>query len=129
MRRERLRAGGEVTWLSRNDWGAGPIRAGGPVPAARFSGIVSHHTVMPMRTGETADEYMRRLQVARPDLGSEVPYSWVILPRNVSVDAVIAEGRGLGWSGAHTSGLNSTRYGIAWALNTEDQAVTSGMAA
>ncbi|MCP3856062.1 MAG: N-acetylmuramoyl-L-alanine amidase, partial [Actinomycetia bacterium] len=71
--------------------------------------------------------YMRRLQTVRPDLGPEVPYSFVVFAGDGPLDVVVCEGRGRGRTGAHTAGHNSTSYGVAYAGNTEDEPVTAGM--
>lgn len=125
-------------YSSRDDWGGGPVRSGHAAPPEQFVGWVEHHTVFAMRDydrdgflrGDVDDvrRYMQTLQVARPDLGNEVPYSWVIFPGSNDQTCIIAEGRGRGRTGAHTAGLNSTRYAWAIAGNTdEDLPVTPGM--
>lgn len=111
-----------ITVVWRADWGAGPFRAGHPISARQLAGLVLHHTYMVMRdyTGDglidVADVIaaMRHLQRVRPDLGGEVPYSWVIIKdlRN-PLHIWVCEGRGSSRTGAHTAGLNSTRLGVA----------------
>lgn len=86
-----------------------------------------HHTVIPYDGDPVA--YMQRLQVARPDLGSEVPYSFVVMPGATDDDAVIGVGRGWAWSGAHTIDYNRTAYGVALAGDFTDHAPTPGMLA
>ncbi len=126
-----------VTYLTRAQWGAGPLGAGHRVPLDQIAGLVAHHTVALLtdydRDGylygdhDDIKRYMRWLQKARPDLGPEVPYSFVVFEGARAGDCVVAEGRGLGVTGAHTVGLNSTRYGVAVAGNTTTRAVTPGM--
>lgn len=129
-------------YLARVDWGANPlhVQTGHAIDEAQVVGVVEHHTVFALRDwdsdgilrGDLDDirRYMRVLQHARPDLGDEVPYSWVIFAGTSDDRCVIAEGRGRGRSGAHTAGLNSTRYAFAIAGNTDaDQPVTTGMIA
>jgi hypothetical protein len=119
-------------YLTRPDWGAQPLvpTAGYPLAFTAPVGAVLHHTVMPMLPGETPDAYMRRLQRARPDLGNEVPYTFVLFPGASDASCVVAEGRGMGRTGAHTAGLNSTRIAIAVAGNTDaDCPLTAGMVA
>lgn len=126
-----------ITELARSDWGAGPLTEGHPVPAAQMVGLVVHHTVIVLPdydhdglTGGDIDDarsYMRQLQHARPDLGLEVPYSWVVLAGAGEHDAILAEGRGLTRTGAHTIGYNSTRQGVAFAGDFTDHAPTPGM--
>lgn len=131
-----------IAYLDRAAWGASPlgVSSGHAVDPAQFVGLVLHHTVFAftdrdrdsMRGGDLDDvaSYMRVLQHARPDLGDEVPYSWVVFAGVDDDSCVIAEGRGRGRTGAHTAGLNSSRYGIAVAGNTDtDQPMTAGMIA
>lgn len=128
---------GSLTIIGRATWGAGPLRSGAKIDHARFVGLAIHHTVMVMpdydrdgiRRGDIDDvkRYMRQLQTARPDLGNEVPYSWVVFPGRSPDDGVVAEGRGFGVTGAHTVGYNSTRYGVAYAGNTNTDPVTPGV--
>lgn len=84
-----------------------------------------HHTVVPY--GGDPGAYMRRMQAARPDLGLEVPYSFVVMPGATDNDAVIGVGRGWGRTGAHTIGYNDTAYGVAFAGDYTDVAPTAAM--
>lgn len=126
----------KVTYLTRADWGAGPLGSGHVVPHNQFVGLVVHHTVIVLPdydhdllvAGDLDDcvEYMRRLQHARPDLGDEVPYSFVGFEGATDGEVIVAEGRGFGVTGAHTIGYNSTRYGYALAGDYTNHAPTSG---
>jgi hypothetical protein len=126
-----------VTYLSRAQWGAGSLDAGRRAPHAQFVGLVVHHTVAVMpdwdrdgrRYGDLDDikRYMRWLKTARPDLGPDVPYSFVVFEAARDSDCVVAEGRGFGVTGAHTSGFNSSRYGVALAGNSSIRPVTEGI--
>lgn len=126
-----------VRYLSREEWEAGPIGAGHAVPHSQFTGLAVHHTVMVMPdydrdgflNGDLDDicRYMRQLQVSRPDLGLEVPYSFVVFLGADDDDCVVAEGRGFGRTGAHTAGQNSSRYGVAFAGNASVTQVTDGV--
>lgn len=119
-----------VTYLSREQWGAGPLSVGHSAPHSQFVGLVAHHTVMVQSDTYTVDEaiaYMRQLQHARPDLGPDVPYSFVVFEGAAGGDSIVAEGRGFGRTGAHTEGLNSTRYGVAHAGNSSTRPVTDGV--
>ena len=128
-----------VTFLARNQWGAGDLHSGYVVAPAQFVGLVAHHTVMVLpdydRDGFTHGDiddisrYMRTLQPARPDLGNEVPYSYVVFRGADDQSCVVAEGRGRGVTGAHTEGYNSTRYGIAFAGNADTDLITPGVLA
>lgn len=118
-----------VQFLNRFDWGADPrsVVLGAAIPHQQFVGLVIHHTVIDYVVGGDAAAYMRRLQRSRPDLGLEVPYSFVIFETEDPNSCIVAEGRGWGRSGAHTVGYNSTSYGIALAGNFTDHAPTAGM--
>lgn len=131
-----LPSGQRLILIERSDWGAGPHKAGHPIPHNQVRGLTRHHTVIILQDydrdgfmhGDLDDvkRYMKKLQAARPDLGSEVPYSWVHFAGADPNDIIIAEGRGWRWSGAHTSGYNSTRYGCALAGNYEVETPTLG---
>lgn len=133
-----------VTFLSRHDLGLPPVGdrhdAAGttraypwPKDAASFRGLVAHHTVMVLddwdrdghRFGDLDDigAFMRRLaDVRTAELGPEVPYSAVVIrDERDPAHAFVCEGRGPGRVGAHTAGLNSSRYGVAFEGNTSDR--------
>lgn len=126
-----------IYYLSRAQWEAGPLQSGYVVPKSQFVGLVAHHTVAVVPDydhdglvdGDLDDaaRFMQFLQAARPDLGPEVPYSFCLFQGAVDEDCILAEGRGLGVTGAHTVGYNSTRYGVAIVGNTNTMAVTSGL--
>ena len=128
-----------IVYLTREQWGGGPVRAGRSAPHSQFVGLVAHHTVFILpdydRDGFTHGDlddirrYMRQLQQARPDLGPDVPYSFVVFEGAQPGDAVVAEGRGFSRTGAHTEGFNSTRYGVALAGNSSTRPVTEGVLA
>ena len=122
-----------VEWLDREAWGAAPLpRLGHVVPHEQFVGLVVHHTVTNApRNGDVAAiaAHMRHLQTVRPDLGADVPYSFVVFPGPTPDAAIVCEGRGWCRTGAHTAGHNSSRYGIAFAGNFTDHAPTPGMVA
>jgi hypothetical protein len=61
---------------------------------------------------------MQQLQTIRPDLGLDVPYSFVFFLM-ANMDVVMCEGRGWGRTGAHTIGHNTDGYGIAGMGNFE----------
>ena len=128
-----------VRYLSREDWGADPDlpRLGHEIDHAQLRGVVVHHTAFAMGdydgdgyiAGDLDDiqAYMRRLQTIRPDLGLDVPYSYVCFKGASIHDAVVCEGRGRNRTGAHTKGYNSSRLGAAIAGNTSDDPVTPGV--
>jgi len=119
-----------VTVLSRDDWGADPAhpRRGHPLGPANRTEVFIHHTVVAdsdatLNEWESLDEVkaqMRRLQTIRPDLGLDVPYSFVAFCM-ANGDLVLSEGRGLGRTGAHTSGHNRSALGIAFQGNFEEE--------
>ena len=122
-----------VVYRDRARWGADESlpRLGAAVSSSQFRGLVIHHDVIgtPHPAGHmpSIDSHMRRLQVVRPDLGLDVPYSFVVFAGVDENEGVICEGRGTNRTGAHTRGLNSSRWGIAFAGNTNDDPVTPGM--
>lgn len=131
----------EYRWISRSEWGANPptVEVGHAVPLEQIVGLVVHHTVIVMPdydhdglVGGDIDDicsYMRQLQRARPDLGLEVPYSTVHFEGATPDEVIVAEGRGFGRTGAHTIGLNSTRYGCALAGDYTARQPTPGQLA
>lgn len=100
---------------------------GNAAPHSQFLGLVIHHTVTAYEVGQDPAAHMRWLQRVRPDLGSEIPYSFVIFPTADPHGCVVAEGRGFGRTGAHTVNYNSTAYGVAFAGNYENDVPTPGM--
>ena len=131
-----------ITYLTREEWGADaslPRRGYQINGAAKFRRIFNHHTVMVMGDwdgdgivhGDLDDikRYMQTLQTIRPDLGLDVPYSFVVFQGIKAEDSVVCEGRGLNRTGAHTAGFNSKSLGVAYAANTELSVVTAGMIA
>ena len=144
----KLPNGGTLTYLNRVDWGANTSypRKGYQLELVDFVGLILHHTVMVLADwdgdgithGDLDDisRYMQRLQTIRPDLGLDVPYSFVVFRGAGPNDVVICEGRGWTLSGAHTAGppstgrferYNYTRYGVAIGANTMTEPVTDGM--
>jgi hypothetical protein len=114
-------------YLDRAAWGAntGLPRLGRVVPRAQFTALVCHHTVIAFKGDVGA--YMRALQTARPDLGLDVPYSFVVFNGPGEFDYTVAEGRGFDRTGAHTQGgYNSTAYGCALAGDYTNVAPTIG---
>lgn len=121
-----------VRVLFRRDWGADPlvVRVGYAVPPEQFVGLALHHSVtgyVPTASADDVAEHARYLQTVRPDLGPDWPYSFGIGEHPNPEDAWIIEGRGVGRTGAHTAGHNSTRYGIALLGNYSDRPMTPGM--
>ena len=121
----------EILFLSRAAWGALPLpRLGHVIARSSFASIVSHHTVMraPVAGDVPAiSSYMRGLQTARADLGLDVPYSFVVFAGSSPSACVICEGRGWTRTGAHTAGLNSSTYGVAYGADMRVDALTDGM--
>lgn len=138
-----------VRYLTRGDNGLMPTghyfkphnHVGRPhrVPHQQFKGLAVHHTVTNWNpddyTGENYGDLqhdigtaMRALLFSRPDLGPEVPYSFVVFQDPDPNLAWLAEGRGLSFTGAHTAGYNSTVYGVAMYGNYDLRDPTPGMA-
>lgn len=123
-----------VLYLSRGAWGARTDlpRLGRTIDPAGVRGIVNHHTVIPAPPAgdmPAISEYMRALQTVRPDLGLDVPYSFVVFAGRTVGDGIVCEGRGFTRSGAHTAGHNYDRYGVAFGADTRTDPVTDGMIA
>jgi hypothetical protein len=126
----------DVTYLPRSWWTDAPS-IGHRTPHSQYLGLAIHHTVFVMADwdgdgflhGDLDDvrRYMERLSVARPDLGPDVPYSYIVFYGEDDNHGIVVEGRGPGRTGAHTAGFNSTRYGCAFAGNTMDQPITRGV--
>lgn len=127
----------EIAYITRANYGAGPVTVGHAVPLAQIIGLVVHHTVIVlpdydhdgMIAGDVDDciRYMQVLQHARPDLGDDCPYSYVVFEDDDPNNCIVAEGRGQGRTGAHTIGYNSTRYGVAFAGDFTLRPPTPGM--
>jgi hypothetical protein len=124
-----------VIYIPRPEWDtSGAPRLGRVVPRSQFTGLAVHHTVTRWLPGgsvadavERAKSHMRTLRTIRPDLGADVPYSFVVFRTPDPNVAIVAEGRGWERTGAHTQGNNSTRYGVAFAGNSSVDPVTTGV--
>jgi hypothetical protein len=118
-----------VNYYPRSMWDISSLpRLGYVVPTTQFVGLAVHHTVTTVDPGvQAALGHMRRLQVERPDLGLDVPYSWVVFRGETDADSIVCEGRGAGRTGAHTYGFNSTRYGVAVVGNFMNEYPTGGI--
>ena len=114
--------------LTREDWGARRDlpRRGHPIGRLKRTEVFIHHTVV-VDDDATINEWenltevkqkMRQLQIIRPDLGMDVPYSMVAFCM-ADGELVLCEGRGLDRTGAHTKGHNRSALGIAVQGNFE----------
>ena len=110
-----------VVYLDRASWGADESlpRLGEPVPVDEATEMIEHHTVQrdddptPNIWENVAEAVvkMRELQVIRPDLGKDVPYSWVRFLMKYpdgKRGILLMEGRGAFRRGAHTMYHNRT---------------------
>ena len=125
-----------VHYFSRDEWDHSNLpRMGYEVNPKQFTGLAVHHTVTyfdpddfdPAGEIIAVKNHMIRLQHERPDLGLDVPYSWVVFEHQNSSDSYVCEGRGPGRTGAHTYGYNSTRYGVAVVGNYVNNVPTQGI--
>lgn len=130
-----------LTYLDRDDWGADsqyPRLGGADDPRShhrpfRFIApsertvVPEHHSVMvdndaTKNIWENLPEIIskqQQVQVIRPDLGMDVPYSDCLyfMPNG---RIIVCEGRGFIRSGAHTIGYNITGYGLCFMGNFQD---------
>ena len=119
-----------VQYLSRREWGADESlpRLGQEYPAAVPTEAIQHHTVIidndaTPNLWESAAEVipkMRQLQTIRPDLGMDVPYSYVafLMRYTHKPGLILCEGRGPYRRGAHTKYHNRTGRAMAIEGNT-----------
>lgn len=111
-----------MIYLSRSKWRADRHlkRRGHLIGPLVRTEVYVHHTVVvdsdaSTNEWESLDEVaakMRQLQIARPDLGADIPYNFVAFSM-YDGNLVICEGRGLGRTGAHTRNHNRSALGIA----------------
>ena len=65
---------------------------------------------------------MRKLQVARPDLGLDVPYNFVAFLKADGL--VICEGRGEDRTGSHTKGHNTKGIAVSFAGDFQNRSIS-----
>lgn len=121
-----------LNFLSRSEWvtNSNLPRLGGKVDRSDRTHVFIHHTVTPdsdstpniWETEAEIKSRMRKLQVIRPDLGLDVPYSFVAFVMS-NGDLNICEGRGEDRTGAHTKGHNTKSIAVSFAGNFEDLTV------
>jgi len=126
-----------LRFVDRSGWTPNPTlpRLGGIVPRSDRTHVIIHHTVTPdadttpniWETDNSIFNRMRRLQVARPDLGLDVPYSFVAFIHPSGL--VICEGRGEDRTGAHTKGHNTAGIGISFAGDFENNGIAPNIIA
>lgn len=126
-----LKIAPDVEYLSRTDWGARTDlpRLGAVLPATTPTEAIVHHTVIidddatPNRWENPAEVIvkMQQLQTIRPDLGDDVPYSYVafLMQYQHKIGLILCEGRGPYRRGAHTKWHNVTGRAVAIEGNTE----------
>lgn len=121
-----------LVFVSREAWrpNLGLPRLGGSVDRNARTHVIVHHTVTP-DTDDTPNVWeneedvfaqMRRLQVARPDLGFDVPYNFVVFLFNGNA-LIVCEGRGEDRTGAHTKGHNTAGIAMSFAGNFDAIAI------
>ena len=112
-----------LLYITRKGWGANTSipRLGYLVARSQRTEAIIHHTVI-VDSDATKNLWtnmaevkakMRQLQFIRPDLGTDVPYNFVMFLMEDGT-IIVCEGRGLDRTGAHTHGHN--KYGMATAL-------------
>ena len=119
-----------TVYLSRREWGADENlpRLGQEYPAGEPTEAIQHHTVIidsdaTPNLWESAAEVipkMQQLQTIRPDLGLDVPYSYVafLMRYTHKPGVILCEGRGPYRRGAHTKYHNRTGRAMAIEGNT-----------
>jgi len=122
-----------LMFASRSEWVTNNLpRLGGLVPREDRTHVFVHHTVTP-DSDSTPNEWeseaeifqrMRKLQTIRPDLGLDVPYSFVAFLLGDGL--MICEGRGEDRTGAHTKGHNTRAIGVSFAGNFHDHETGEG---
>ncbi len=127
----------DVHYLSRDEWGADPAlpRLGEVRPASEPTEAIQHHTVIsdtddtPLFWESVAEVIpaMQRLQTIRPNLGLDVPYSFVgfLMQYAHKPGLIICEGRGAYRRGAHTKYHNRTGRAMAIQGNTMGEDVSA----
>lgn len=113
--------------VSREEWGARTDlpRLGYFVPREVRTKTIFHHTVTVLANDDepniwepmellAAKRMMQRLQIGRPDLGDDVPYSWCFFLGVVGTEHIlwVCEGRGIDRTGSHTQHQNTAGYGF-----------------
>ncbi len=102
----------KLFFMPRHEWDTGTLpRLGYPVPKDMRTISIIHHTVTLdsdltrniWEHEQEVAEHMRYLQTIRPDLGLDVAYNDVAFLMESGI-VIIAEGRGVQRSGAHTRG-------------------------
>ena len=126
-----LKIAPDVYYLSRAEWGADESlpRLGTVYPADEPTEAIGHHTVIVDRDAtpnrwESVSEVipkMRQLQTIRPDLGLDVPYSYVafMMQYTHKLGLILCEGRGPYRRQAATRYHNRTARTMAIEGNTE----------
>lgn len=112
-----------VSLMSRAEWdSSGQPRLGYAVDRSARTELIVHHTVaidsndaspLIWETDAEVINHMRHLRTIRPDLGLDIPYSFVAFMRP-DLTLTICEGRGLDRTGAHTHAHNTS--GVATSM-------------
>lgn len=118
-----------VNYVPRADWDLIGRRNGVYTGPHNYHALVPHHTVTAYVEADLSIviQKMRLLQNLRPDLGQDIPYNFVAFADPDPNTCWIAEGRGIGWTGAHTSGYNSSTHAVAFWGNSIVDPVNPGI--
>ena len=131
-----LNLSSKLVYLARDEWDdSGAPRLGGLLNNLEAVEAIQHHTVG-IDNDATPNQWpslgavkdrMRFLRTVRPDLGEDIPYSWVgfLMEHHVLGHGgmIVCEGRGPDRRGAHTRYHNRTGRALALDGNFEDYAI------
>jgi len=125
-----------ITYLTRKDTGIDPLSFKRQSDRNKWDALRIHHTaaIMPdydrdgFLHGDLDDivRYMRMIKKVRPDLG-DFPYSFMVFRGINDKHAVLCQGCGFDYIGAHTAGENSTTIGVCFAGNFMKETITGAM--
>jgi N-acetylmuramoyl-L-alanine amidase len=112
-----------MVWFTRREWDARELR--GHITHGPKALVVFHHFLDPdVRAGvtlATEREMMRHVEWFHTHRRhwDGIAYNWVIFQSGHAY-----QGRGWGWTGAHTEGHNSASVGVAFAVDGTEHRLT-----